>query len=109
VFDALSATRGEMYAVSNDEALNAGKLFRELEGIDLDPAAAVCVASFIRACEDGRIDERRTSLLNITGGGYERVREDFPLIPAEPGLTVPAGSPVDIVRKELLEMVNACV
>ena len=45
VFDAMSATDGRMYAVSNEEARAAGTLFTELEGIDLDPAAAVCTAS----------------------------------------------------------------
>ncbi len=109
VFDALSATNGEMYAVSNVEAQSAGKLFLELEGIDVDPAAAVCVASLIQACESGRIREGKTVLLNITGGGYKRVREDFPLIPSKPRLTVPAGLSIDSIKKELLETVKPCV
>ena len=109
VFDALSSTNGGMYAVSNDEAQSAGKLFRELEGIDLDPAAAVCTASLIRACETGRIEKDRTILLNITGGGYQRVREDFELIPVQPSYTVPAGTSVDSIRKELLEEVKTGV
>jgi len=109
VFDALSATGGEMYAISNDEARSAGKMFQELEGIDLDPAAAVCVASLVRALETGRIGNDTSTLLNITGGGYERVAEDFPLIPAEPLFTVPAGSSIDSIKKELLGTVKPCV
>ena len=107
VFDALSATGGRMYAVSNDEAHAAGRLFTDQEGIDLDPAAAVCTASLIRACEIGGIDKTRTVVLNITGGGYERVREDHPLIPVQPAFTVPAGTTADQVKKELAEMVKA--
>jgi len=106
VFDAMSATGGRMYAVTNDEAHAAGKLFTEREGIDLDPAAAVCTASLVRACECGTIDTGRLVLLNITGGGYERVREDYPLVPVQPAFGVPAGTTAGQVRKELAEMMN---
>jgi cysteate synthase len=95
-----------MYAVSNDEARAAGRLFTEREGIDLDPAAAVCTASLIHACECGGIDKNRTVVVNITGGGYERVREDHPLIPVRPAFTVPAGTTADQVKKELSEMMK---
>jgi cysteate synthase len=106
VFDAMSATGGRMYAVTNEKARAAGTLFTELEGIDLDPAAAVCVASLIRACETGNIDKNRTVFLNITGGGYERVREDHTLIPVNPAFCVLAGTSAEQVKKELAEMVN---
>ncbi|MFA4825454.1 MAG: cysteate synthase [Methanoregula sp.] len=106
VFDAMAATDGRMYAVSNEKARAAGTLFTELEEIDLDPAAAVCTASLIRACESGTIDKSRTVLLNITGGGYERVRKDYALVPVRPAFCVPAGSPAGQVAKELAEMVN---
>ena len=106
VFDALSATEGRMYAVANDEAREAGARFTELEGIDLDPAAAVCTASLIRSCREGSIDKNRTVLLNITGGGYERVREDHTLVPVRPAFVVPAGSSAGMVKKELAEIVK---
>ena len=106
VFDAMSATDGRMYAVSNDEACAAGTLFTGLEGIDLDPAAAVCTASLIRACESGNIDTNRTMLLNITGGGYERVREDHTLVPVQPTFCVSAGATAGQVNKELAEIVK---
>jgi len=106
VFDAMSATGGRMYAVTNDEARAAGKLFTEREGIDLDPAAAVCTASLVRACDSGSIDKNRTVLLNITGGGYERLREDHALIPVHPASCVPAGMTAGQAKKELAEMVN---
>jgi len=109
VFDALSATDGRMYAVSNEEARTAEKLFMDLEGIDLDPAAAVCTASLVRACEEGQIEKEKTVLLNITGGGYRRVREDHALISVQPTFTVPAGAPVECIRKELLEKVKTRV
>jgi len=107
VFDALTATDGRMYAVSNADARHAEKLFTECEGVDPDPAAAVCIASLMQACESGAIDTKKTVLLNITGGGYARVREDHPQIPVEPSFTVPAGAPVDMIKRELLEKVTS--
>lgn len=108
VFDALSDTNGEMYAVSNEEACAAEKLFLELEGIDLDPAASVCTASLITACETGRIRKNRTILLNITGGGYTRVQEDHLIIPVTPTYTLPEGSGGECVKKDLAEWVKTC-
>jgi cysteate synthase len=98
-----------MYAVSNEEARAAGALFTRLEGIDLDPAAAVCTASLISACANGSIDPDRAVLLNITGGGYERVREDFTLVPVKPVCCVEAGSPAAQVEKELAEIMKTYV
>ncbi len=109
VFDALVSTSGRMYSVSNDEARSAEKLFLDLEGMDLDPAAAVCTASLIQVCETGGLKKKRTVLLNITGGGYQRVREDFPLVPVTSTLTVPAGASVNSIRNELLEVEKTCV
>ncbi|WP_305066165.1 cysteate synthase [Methanoculleus sp.] len=95
VYDALSATNGRMYGVTNDEARAAGRLFADLEGIDLDPAAAVCAGSLVQAVERGTIDPDRIVLLNITGGGYERVREDHDCISIEPFLRVAGGDGLD--------------
>ncbi|OGV77697.1 MAG: cysteate synthase [Lentisphaerae bacterium RIFOXYB12_FULL_65_16] len=73
VFDALTDTQGQMYAVRSEEAHRAGQLFSELEGIDLDPAAEVATAVLLSAVESGRFRRDETVLLNVTGGGYRRV------------------------------------
>jgi cysteate synthase len=106
VFDALTDTHGEMYAIRNEDARSAERLFFETEGIDLDPAASVCAASLISALETDRIKKDRIILLNITGGGYKRVREDLQLIPVTGHLTVEAGSRADSVKNELLTWVK---
>jgi cysteate synthase len=95
LYDALCATNGEMYAVSNTAGRAAEKLIRDAEGIDPDPAAAVAAAALMQAAEAKTIGRDDTILLNITGGGYERIREDFPQYPLEPAATVRAGDPVD--------------
>ena len=73
VYDALRDTGGHMYAVSNDEAAKAGKLFLETEGCDLDPAAEVAVAAVAQAVQSNALDSNDVVLLNITGGGYHRL------------------------------------
>ena len=77
VFEALSASQGKMYSVTNSEAQTAGKLFESLEGIDLLPAAEVAVAALIQAVETGSIRKTDFVLLNVTGGGLKLIKEDF--------------------------------
>jgi cysteate synthase len=88
VFDALSDTGGAMYAISHEQAQQAGALFAELEGSDLDPAAEVAVAALIEAKTKQLIDPGQTILLNITGGGHLRARRDGLPIQAKPDATI---------------------
>lgn len=90
--DALLATNGIMDPVSNAEAHSAGRLFAEVEGCDLDPAAAVATASLLRGAERGTIGTDDMVLLNITGGGYTRVKQDYSLHRVQPACTVAAGA-----------------
>jgi len=99
LFDCLTKTGGEMYSVSNDEARQAGRLFEECEGIDLDPAAAVTVASLITAVKEGEIDPRRDVMLNITGGGYTRVKEAYDLIPVNTALATEKTTSIDQIAR----------
>ncbi|WP_292727062.1 cysteate synthase [Methanoculleus sp.] len=92
VRDALAASGGRMYAVSNEDARSTGRLFADTEGIDLDPAAAVAVASLVRAAEERFISPEERVLLNVTGGGYERAAEDLDRYPVEPFIRVAAGA-----------------
>jgi cysteate synthase len=77
IYDALSDTQGEMYGITNDEAMKATELFESLEGIDILPAAGVAVASLINAVEEGNVDSKDSILLNITGGGNSRSVRDL--------------------------------
>ncbi len=77
VYDAMKSCGGWMYAVENSDAARAASIFAEAEnGIDIDPAAAVAFASLISAVEEGAIRKNADILLNITGGGYQRVKKD---------------------------------
>lgn len=94
VYDILCATNGEVYGVTNEEAKSIGKLFERSEGIDLVPAACVAAGSLVQALETEKISQEDTILLNITGGGVERLWEDFNKIQVEP----------DIICDDTIEM-----
>ncbi len=70
--EALAASGGRTYAVTNDELARAMLLFAELEGIDVEPAVGVALGALAQAVRDGGVDRDETVLLNVTGGGRAR-------------------------------------
>ena len=84
LYDALTDTDGIMYAISKEEALEAKAIFESLEGIDILPPSAVATASLLKAVEAGNVEKDETILLNLAGGGYERLKEDFTLYQIKP-------------------------
>jgi cysteate synthase len=79
VKDVIEASGGDIYAVSNEEASAAQELFEKSEGIDLNPAAAVAVATLVQAVESGTVKPDEKIVLNITGGGQKRLMQDHEL------------------------------
>ena len=77
VYDALVATGGKVYGIENDQVFAAMDMFEKAEGIDIVPAAGVAVASLRKAIGEGHIDKHDTILLNITGGGEIKLRENI--------------------------------
>ena len=84
LYDAMKDTNGEFFAVTNEEAEKAGKLFEELEGIDINPAAAVATASLIQAIENNQVERDAVIMLNITGGGEKRFKENKDIFYLQP-------------------------
>ena len=76
LYDALKDTGGDVVAVTNEELRRAAALFEECEGIDIHPAAAVAVASLLKAAETGGMDRSATIMLNITGGGERHFKDE---------------------------------
>jgi cysteate synthase len=74
--------------VSNNEARSASRLFEDLEGIDIVPAAAVAAASLIQAVADGGISDSDVALLNVTGGGVQKVKEEKECYQIKPTINV---------------------
>lgn len=86
VYDALQDSGGRMYAVSNAAAGAAGRLFEQLEGCDLDPAAEVALAGLTQAVQSGTIGAKDRVLVNLTGGGKRRLAGEGRLRQVEPDL-----------------------
>ncbi len=99
--DILSTSNGEMYGISNDEALQAQKLFEELEGIDILPAAAVAVASLQKAISTKKIKQDDKILLNITGAGEKRLKQEKATHRVQPFLTIDRQTKPEKVFKAL--------
>jgi len=77
VKDALDATGGRVYGITDDMAAGAKRLFEDLEGIDILNAPGVAVAALIQALQTGSVNPDDIILLNVTGGGISRLKEDF--------------------------------
>jgi len=103
VRDALAASGGDVYSVGAGSAHAAGMIFADAEGIDLDPAAAVAAASLAQAVAAGAVAASDLVLLNVTGGGFERLRRDYglqhlvPQLVLEPG-EVEGAAPIEALR-----------
>lgn len=92
VRDALTESGGEVLLTGNAAAHAAAQLFQDLEGIDIEPAAAVGLACLRDAAAGGLVDPQASVLLNVTGGGRRRVSQDHRLVPAEPQLRLTRAS-----------------
>jgi len=105
VFDALTDTHGDMYSVSMKEAEEAGELFQKLEGIDLHPAAQVALGGLIQAVRAGRIRRRESVLLNVTGGGSERLSREEKKREVKPDVVIHPGDNIEeIVTRNLVRI-----
>lgn len=102
LYDAMKDTDGDFFAVTNEEADAAGKLFEELEGIDINPAAAVATASLIQAVENNQLEKDAVIMLNITGGGEKRFKEDREIFYMKPTKVFD----VDADKEEVKEFVK---
>lgn len=89
LFDALTATEGTVLAADNNELRNAMKLFEQLEGNDIHPAAGVALATLIKGIQRQTIDKEKTIMLNITGGGEKRFKRGKDLFYLKPDIVFP--------------------
>ncbi|NNE71852.1 MAG: hypothetical protein HKN29_16025 [Rhodothermales bacterium] len=86
LYDVLSESKGDTYSVSTMEAQEASTMFKETEGIDVLSPAAVALASMRQALADGRVSRKDCLLLNVSGGGRERLRQEQELKAVKPML-----------------------
>ncbi len=108
LYDALKATNGEILVSTNAQARKAADLFKELEGVDIHPAAAVATATLIKAVKDGKVERDATIMLNITGGGEELFKKKKGTVQHEPNIIFPLSAEEEdvIARCEALFVTN---
>ncbi len=103
LYDALKDTDGDILVVTNASARKASELFEQTEGIDIHPAAAVAVASLVKAVKDGKVDKDKTVMLNITGGGEKLFKTGKFIHKLEPSFVFKINSEQD----EVLSKINS--
>ena len=110
LYDALKATNGEVLVATNAQARKAAKLFEQLEGVDIHPAAAVATATLIKAVQDGKVEKDATIMLNITGAGEARFKSEHQIYMLEPSKVFPLDAEADdviaVVESLFFESVN---
>ncbi len=77
VYDALKQTNGIVFQITNQESIEASYQFEIQEGIDITPAASICVAALMKAVKNGWVGTEETILINITGGGLKMLNRDY--------------------------------
>lgn len=97
LYDAMKDAGGDVLVATNEEAIAAEKMFVDLEGIDLEKAAAVAVASLINAAKENTIDKDKIVMLNITGGGRKRFHKDNKIYNLKPEIIFPLNPDKDDV------------
>lgn len=84
LYDALIDSDGFMDYATNEELERALTTFEELEGIDIDPAAAVATASLMKNVKNGKVCRSAVIMLNITGGGEARFKKEHEIFYLKP-------------------------
>lgn len=106
LYDAMKDAGGDVLLVNNEELEIASKLFIETEGIDIHPASAVAVASLMAAVKNKAVEEDSTIMLNITGGGEQRFKQDNELTYLKPKAIFPVNPDKELVFSELRRLFN---
>ena len=101
LYDAMKDVGGEVLAVTNQEAEIAANLFTATEGNDLEPAAAVAVASLIQAVQKGKVDRDSIIMLNITGGGIEKFKSEHKISYLKPQFIFPINPDPEFVYNKV--------
>ena len=88
VHDILKASNGQTYVVERADAVAAKTLFESTEGIDIMTPGGVALASLQQALASGEVKSDESTVLNISGGGVERLKREYETAPVEPWLRV---------------------
>ena len=98
----MTETGGDVFAVTNEETAWALTLFEKAEGIDIEPAAAVAVASLKQAIEQKAVEKDAVIMLNITGGGIGRFKSEHELVYKKPDCVFSVDEDPEIIRETVM-------
>lgn len=84
LYDALKDAGGDVLLATNEQAHWAADLFLEQEGNDIHPASAIATATLIAAAKTGLVKKDDLIMLNITGGGEEKFKNENELFYLKP-------------------------
>ena len=87
VYDILEASNGQTYIVKECDAIEAGDILETVEEIDVLSPAKVALASLIQAKESGEVSKDDCILLNVSGGGVERLKGEKETTIVEPWIS----------------------
>jgi cysteate synthase len=104
LFDALTDAGGAILAASNQEAEKAAELFLQLEGNDVEPAAAVAIATLIKAVSEKLIEKKSVIMLNITGGGIEKYKSENSITYVTPNLVFALDADPLEIKRQITQM-----
>ena len=101
LYDALKDTNGDVLISTNSESKAARKLFEELEGIDIHPASAVATATLIDAVKNNMVKKDASIMLNITGGGENKIKTEKNLFYLKPDLICNINATPDEIKEKV--------
>lgn len=100
VYDCLTESRGDVYAVTNAEIRHCAAMFKELEGVDIYSASGAALAGLVQAVKSEAVGKEEVIMLNITGGGEQHFKKDCKVHYLHPSLVIsPSGDKDTIIRK----------
>lgn len=100
LYDALKATDGEMFALTNAHARKARRLFLELEGVDIYSAAGIGHRIAHQGCRRGQDRQRCRGDAEYYGGGELHFKEDKTLWYLKPDHVFPIDpDPEEVIAK----------
>lgn len=106
IFDVLTESGGKMYSVNNKDVKSNQRDFKDYEGIDIVPESGVAVSSLIKCIEQESLSPDENILINITGGGFQRMKKDYDFHYAIPDYIVNSRDEHKDVIKSISEQVQ---
>ena len=88
LYDALKDTGGDMETGTNEDIARISGMFEKAEGIDIHPAAAIAIAGLEHAIASGKVKKDEIVMLNVTGGGEKRFKQNHKVYYKKPDLVL---------------------